>query len=175
MIYVHYGSDHFYPELFVRIKNADKEVSGVLRTKPHRSSGLWASRAGDRHGWADWCRENRFELPRLKHYFKFTLEEAKVLEIGSEEQLIELPEKIKAWSPKMPPEVEPGKIPTTEQLEAWFKPNPCYLDFERLAKKYDAIEVTNGFAFHEALPTWDCNCILVMNPDKMREIDSSEK
>ena len=42
------------------------------------------------------------------------------------------------------------------------------LDFEKLEKDYDAIEYTGRFASH-IFTGWDCNSILVMNPDVIIE------
>ena len=41
----------------------------------------------------------------------------------------------------------------------------CCLDFEKLSKDYDAIEVIDIGKFYWALYGWDCNSILIMNPD----------
>jgi hypothetical protein len=46
-------------------------------------------------------------------------------------------------------------------------PNWCYLDFEKLAEDYDAIELQNHWFFNSSLDTWDCNCILVLKADKV--------
>lgn len=58
-------------------------------------------------------------------------------------------------------------MPTMDQLKEWFIPNWCYLDFEKLAEEYDAIELRNSWLFRSSLSTWDCNSILVLKPDKM--------
>jgi hypothetical protein len=34
----------------------------------------------------------------------------------------------------------------------------------------DAIELRNSGAFREPFPTWDCDCIVVMKADKIREM-----
>ena len=34
----------------------------------------------------------------------------------------------------------------------------------------DAIELRNSGAFREPFPTWDCDCIVVMKADKIREV-----
>ena len=39
-------------------------------------------------------------------------------------------------------------------------------DFEELVRNgIDAVELTNCGAFRDSLDIWDCNCILVMNPE----------
>ena len=68
MTYIHYGSDHFSPQLFIPIRNGD------WRPKPAVGTGLWASRVDDEFGWEFWCRENHFNLERLQTSFRFNLE-----------------------------------------------------------------------------------------------------
>ena len=47
-----------------------------------------------------------------------------------------------------------------------------FLDFEKLAEQYDAIElfVYGDFDLQGLLGTWDCDCVLVLNPDAVQEI-----
>ena len=159
--YIHYGSDRFYPEYFTPVRNSGWQ--------PKPEGGLWGSREGDEFGWDWWCRDSHFKIEELKHRFRFILPEARILTLEDPEQLKELP-LLHPWKPKEPPKVEVGEIPTEEQLHDWFTPNWCYLDYEKLAEEYDAIELRNSGSFREPLPTWDCDCILVMNPEKVREL-----
>ena len=161
--YIHYGSDHFYPEFFIPARNGD------WRPKPADGTGLWASRVDDEFGWEAWCLENHFNLDHLRSSFCFTLPEASILTLEDPAQLISLP-KLHPWEPKKPLEVEEGELPTMEQLREWFVPNWCYLDFEKLAEEYDAIELRNSGAFPDSLSTWDCDCIFVMKAEKIVEI-----
>jgi len=57
-----------------------------------------------------------------------------------------------------------------EQLREWYVPNWCYLDFEKLAGEYDAIELRNNGVFTDSLPTWDCDCLLVLRAERVREV-----
>ena len=52
-----------------------------------------------------------------------------------------------------------------------------FLDFEKLAKQYDAIElfVYGDFDLQGLLGTWDCDCVLVLNPDAVQEISNDEE
>ena len=158
--YIHYGSDHFSPHLFTPIHNGD------WRPKPAVGTGLWASRVDDEFGWEFWCRENRFNLEGLNASFRFTLPGALILTLEDPDQLIRLP-KLHPWEPKKPMEV---KHPTLEQLREWYVPNWCYLDFEKLAEEYDAVELRNSGAFTDSLPTWDCDCILVLRAERVVEV-----
>jgi len=167
MTYIHYGSDHFDPALFDPLRNGGLECG--FRPKPADGTGLWASREGDPNGWEAWCRGARFNLDALSHSFRFTMQGAKILLLEDPAQLITLP-KLHPWEPKKPLELTEGELPTMEQLKEWFVPNWCYLDFEKLAEEYDAIELRNSGAFTDFLSTWDCDCIFVMKAEKVREV-----
>ena len=116
-----------------------------------------------------WCRENHFNLECLQQSFCFQLPEASILTLDDPAQLITLP-KLHPWEPKKPLELTEGELPTMEQLKEWFVPNWCYLDFEKLAEEYDAIELRNSGAFTDSLSTWDCDCIFMMKAEKVREV-----
>ena len=170
MTYIHYGSDHFDPALFVPVRNGGLEYGS--RSKPADGTGLQASREGDPDGWEAWCWGARFRLDALNQSFRFTMPGAKILLLEDPEQLIALP-KLHPWEPKKLlwlNSIKPGEIPTKEQLEQLYMPNWCYLDFEKLAEDYDAIELQNHWFFNSSLATWDCNCILVLKADKVVEI-----
>lgn len=161
MTYIHYGSNEYIP--FAGVRN--------VREWQKPEGGLWGCREDDPNGWEAWCRKEQYQLKRLKKRFCFTLtEDSCVLTLEKEEQLIDLP-KQKPWEPKdlsWMETLEPDQIPTQEQLDEWLSPNWCLLDFEKLAKQYDAIELINAGAFRSSLNLWDCNCMLVMNPDVVR-------
>ena len=161
MTYIHYGSGHFNPYFFTPVRNSGWQ--------PKPEGGLWGSREGDEFGWEWWCRDANYNTDALKMSFRFQLPEAKILTLESIDQLLTLP-KIHEWKPKEPPKVEVGEMPTMEQLHDWFTPNWCYLDYEKLAQEYDAIELRNSAAFREPLPTWDCDCIFVMRAEVVKEI-----
>ena len=161
MTYIHYGSDHFNPYLFTPIRNSGWQ--------PKPEGGLWGSREGDERGWEAWCRGSKYNLEELNHSFRFILLDAKILTLTSPEQLLSLP-MLHPWKPKEPPEVEEGELPTKEQLRDWFAPNWCYLDYEKISEQYDAIELRNSAAFREPFPTWDCDCIVVMRAEVVKEI-----
>ena len=161
MTYIHYGSNEYIP--FAGVRN--------VREWQKPEGGLWGCREDDPNGWEAWCRKEQYQLKRLKKRFSFTLtEDSCVLTLEKEEQLIDLP-KQKPWEPKdlsWMETLEPDQIPTQEQLDEWLRPNWCFLDFEKLAQRYDAIELINAGAFRSSLNLWDCNCILVMNPNAVQ-------
>ena len=111
-----------------------------LFTKPY--GGLWASREGDPEGWKSWCEAEEFRLDMFDQSFRFTLKPGtKVLELSHEDQLASLPQTCLCFG------------------------GDYHLDFEELAKEYDAIEVTDIGCLYFPLYGWDCNSILIMNPE----------
>lgn len=137
VVYVHYGSDTFHRPN--PIANRD-----YYFTKP--IGGLWASRKNGKFTWKDWCESEEFRLHTFDSSFEFTLKDhSRILELSSIDQLDNLP-KLK--------EFEKG---------SWA--SDCCLDFEKLSTQYDAIEVTDIHELYFALYGWDCNSILIMNPD----------
>ena len=137
-VYIHYGSNKF--------KTPDSILNQAVFTKP--SGGLWASRKGDANGWKNWCIKEDFLVYSLNKSFEFTLKDnARVLKLENRGQLVNLPRTID------------NKYDETDPYDT------CYLDFEELSKDYDAIELMDIYEFYFALYGWDCNSILIMNPD----------
>ena len=147
-VYIHYGDDTF------RIPHPI--VNRQFFTKPR--GGLWASRKDGDMTWKDWCESEEFHLDRLNMSFEFTLkDDARILTLSDPEQLLDLPKT---------PYLDPVRWPC-ECLSV-------YLDFEKLKEQYDAIELTNICGFYWSLYGWDCNSILIMNPDIV-EVVSNER
>lgn len=141
--YIHYGSNKFDRKLFKTIKNQG------WGTKP--SGGLWASDVSALYGWKQWCQDEQFRVGKLrKNYIFYLSDNAKVFHIRSVNDLKELP-KIK-----------------DNQYSIWYP-----IDFEKAAQIWDAIELhlsedksdrwEEGLYFQ--LYGWDCDSILIMNPD----------
>lgn len=124
-------------------KDKFKEIKNRTElTKPF--GGFWGSRLDTTNGWKNWCEDTEFET-NLNEFFIFTLsDKAKVLIINDCNQLNDLPKRdgftSRIWS---------------------------NIDFEKLSKKYDAIEVliSQDSQLYFQLYGWDCDSILVMNPD----------
>lgn len=148
VVYIHYGHDRFLdPD---PIRNQD-----YYFTKP--KGGLWASRKDDESGWKNWCEKEEFRLDSFDRSFEFKLKDsARILMLDRLDQLDDLPKINNADHPYI-------KGDTFSE---------CCLDFEKLAQEYDAIELTNVGVFYWALYGWDCNSILIMNPNIVEIMDN---
>ena len=179
-IYIHYGSDHYDPSLFIPIRNCD------WKPKPADGTGLWASPEGRKvfhgndyagsvyedgrvvYGWREWCEDNHFNVSQLKKLFRFQLKpDANVITLREPSDLMAL-SKTQPWQPKDKSRLmnlPKGEMPDIRQLEELYKPNPCFLDYEKIvADGVDAIELQNSYVFTDCLGTWDCDSIVIMNP-----------
>lgn len=141
--YIHYGHNHFYKSLFFPIKN--------MRSLTKPSGGLWASDVNAIRGWKEWCEDNEFRKCEKDNSFTFTLvDDARVLTINSSNDLEDLPKGENKYG-----------------MNEW-----TILDFEKISHDYDAIEInisSDGILYYR-LYGWDCDSILVMNPDVIQEI-----
>ena len=143
MICIHYGHKKFTPSLW-------QDVSTRLDCwiKPH--GGLWTSPVKCKYGWKQWCKEEDFNTNKLKISFKLKLKpDAKICLIDSYTDLAKLP---------FIPHPLFKKIGSDRQL----------LDFETLARQYDAIYLTikGEQETRFAKPTlygWDCESVFIMN------------
>ena len=136
--YIHYGCVTFEKELFVDITNIP------FSNKP--LGGLWASAVDAAYRWEDWCASTNYSECSAENSFTFTLtDSAKILRINSADDLKGLP-----------------VVQNDFKIFSWI-----LLDFKKLAGIYDAIEVniSNDRELYYTLYGWDCDGILIMNPD----------
>lgn len=135
--YIHFGHDHFDREKFQEIKN------DLYFCKP--KGGLWASPVDAKYGWKDWCEAESFRERSQDNSFAFALKDgAKVYHIRHVSDV------------KAMPLIDNG-------ITTWYTP-----DFEKMfADGWDAIELhlSECGELYWALYGWDCDCILVLNPD----------
>lgn len=146
MKYIHYGCTEFDKNKFNNIRNLPET------TKPF--GGFWASRIDAIKSWKNWCEDTEYEA-NLNDNFIFTLnDKSRVLTINNCEQL--------------------KKLPKREGITSIVQTN---LDFEALAKEYDAVEVliSEDPKLYHQLYGWDCDSILIMNPDIVEEGKKIEK
>lgn len=155
-MYIHYGADHFDKSLFKPVKNRD-----IKWVKPIAGTGFWASDINAKWGWKDWCESEDFHIERLDTSFKFSLiPDARVKHIRSLNDLLDLP--------------CIGERPvydTDKYKRSWLMPQ-YYIDFEKSSEQYDAIELhlSDFYALYDILYSWDCDSILIMNPDIIMEV-----
>lgn len=145
--YIHYGHKAFQKELFQPIRNHP------YMTKPY--GGFWASNVDSKYGWEQWNQDNDFVSCKEEDSFCFTLkEDANVIHLYKEEDLAKLSRE------KYNPEF---------MLSSWY-----WIDFEKAIETgVDAIELHLSEGNHELyfpLYGWDCDSILIMNPDVIVEV-----
>lgn len=142
-VYIHYGHKNFDISRFSPIRNEE------YRNKPH--GGLWASRIDAKYGWKEWNEDEQFRECEEENSFKFTLStNANVLEIHSHKDLSKVPQVKKSI------------------FNGSFLP-----DFEKLLSDgFDTMELflSEDDELYWDLYGWDCDSILVMNPDVVEEI-----
>lgn len=150
-VYIHYGkSSHFDKDLFTPIQNR-------CFIKP--KGGLWGS-VGD--SWTEWCKNNEFYTEEgVSKSFKFKVK-GRVLRIQKRKDL----EQLKHYcDERLNPNINDPVF------------NPfllfCAIDFEKMSKNYNAIEVYAGsnYELYQALYGWDVDSICVLNPDAVVEVD----
>lgn len=113
----------------------------------NQEGGLWASGINAKYGWKDWNESEKFAECNKENSFIFTLSDsANVLYINSVKDLENLPKTLQ----------------NAFCFTSWIS-----LDFEKLAEIYDAVEVniSNDYDLYYKLYDWDCDSILIMNPD----------
>ena len=126
-------------------------------TKP--KGGLWASPVNAKFGWDDWCKREHFRKNTKENSFRFVLKDnAKILHIYSVADLDALP--------KQKVDIDSGLM--------------CYLDFEKIEKDYDGVElhlseekfgdndICSGLYFK--LYGWDCDSIIIFHNDAIKII-----
>jgi len=140
--YTHFGAKAFDPSRFEPIRN-DNWV------KPR--GGLWASPMNAAYGWNAWCKDQQFREYAPDDNFTFTLKPGSyVLRLRHVDDLEHLPK------------THLHRSPTSTAM----------LDFEELARiGVDAIDVdiSHGGGLYMALYGWDCDTLLVLNPDAIEE------
>ena len=126
------------------------EIKNDNWVKPY--GGLWASDINAKFGWKDWCKQENFRECNINNSFTFKIKDnAKILVIDSKEKLLELPKE------------------DTRYEYSWVN-----LDFEKIKKEYDAIEVliSSDHRLYWDLYGWDCDSILIMNPECIEVISN---
>lgn len=150
--YIHYGSPAFMLQAFHPIKNKE----GF--NKP--GGGLWASAVDAQHSWKQWVECTKFYPERLTMSFEFELSpNARILELRPD-NVWDLPVIPNTPMWRRRPEIRDHYSMVTN------------IDFEALARDYDVLEcsLSDYPSLYWSLYGWDCDCILVMNPDVIVEV-----
>lgn len=160
--YIHYGSGHYDPSLFMPVHNVR------YWTKPE--GGLWASRCTATKGWRQWCERENFPYSK-DIYFRFKMRnQNRIARIYSYSDL------------KCLPEAKSENVPRVfmEQVDGYY----C-IDFEKcLQDKLDGIELCHygdeydrkkkgKKSLYYPLFAWDCDCLLVLNPKAVIETEAT--
>ena len=147
MAYIHYGHKQFDRGMFQKPRNS------TWQNKP--VGGLWASAEGAEYGWKAWCEIEDFRVCREDNAFRFELAPtANILCIHSV-----------AAERKLP--LVDGKLGFGYR----------YYDFEKLvANGVDVIDfrLSADRRLYWEMYGWDCDCILVLNPDVVIPCGGSE-
>ena len=177
--YIHYGSEHYNPNRFIPVRN-DARI-----TKPADGTGLWAGREGETYedgriiyGWKEWCRDSKYREELLKKSFRFRLADmANILTLMDPGDLVPL-RKTAPWEYKDSRtllNLQEGEMPTMEQLHEFYRRNPCFLDYEKLLNDgVDGIELRNSHLFARYLIDWNCDCLLVLNPEVIIPVSDTQ-
>ena len=110
--------------------------------KPLQGTGFWASRKNATNGWKEWCISEDFYTQNLEVYTVFELtDDARVYIVNNKQDVDYLKQK-------------------------YSLPNEAGFDFTKLNQDYDAIEAaTMDNGVYHALYLWDCESILILNPE----------
>lgn len=151
---IHYSSTKFDRSRFTVIKNR------ALFNKP--SGGLWTSPIDSKWGWKDWCIGEHFNIDKLNKFFIIELKkDSKILKINSLDDLKKVPLQNLDDRVKNYPELK----------DVFYSMN--FPNYEKISKEYDAIHLTERGQYETRLPPfgepnlygWDCETVLVMNPN----------
>ena len=142
--YIHYGHKEFDINKFMVPKNRQ------FLNKP--LGGLWASKTDTEFGWKDWCEKEDYSFCDRNQSFMFKISDnANVIYINCVEDVKKLPDQ------------------KTDLSLTCIKT----VDFEQLIDDgVDAIEfnISMDWGLYMALYGWDCDSMLVLNPDVIEVI-----
>ena len=142
--YIHYGNKKFDKNLFKIPKNNSQ------LNKPN--GGLWASDIESKLGWKNWCEAESFRKCDKENSFCFKLSNnANIFRINSVDDVYNMPLQTNAFESQI----------------------IRIIDFELMIKNgIDVIEfnLSNDKDLYFALYGWDCDCILVLNPEVIIQI-----
>lgn len=151
--YIHYGHERFDRSLFTSVSNCPHNLN-----KP--SGGMWASPVDTERGWYDWCKDKPLFSWKFQTSFRFELSpDARVLELTPDNVWV-LPVDTESVFKRFPR----GERYSLNMVQA--------IDFEVLAHDYDVLEcsLTDYPELYWSLYGWDCDSIVILNPDVIVEV-----
>ena len=123
-------------------------------------NGFWASRVDAEYGWKQWCKDNEPYWTMGKSFIFTLTDDTKVLSIKSKDDL----GKIDSYIEDSARLYFPSGINNNMRL----------INFEKMAKDYDALEV-DGSKLYWEFYGWDCDSIVIFNPDVIEEVNESDR
>lgn len=128
-----------------------------VRALPNKPNyGLWASKKDDEWGWKNWSETEGYHVESLDTSFEFTISEsAKILEISESAASMDM---LRKYIDKSSHQNYLGMFMTK-------------INFEKIIEDgYDAIiynhsSIKFGSCLWGLFYGWDCNCILILNPE----------
>lgn len=156
-VYHHCGSKKFNKKLLESSFNGDlKRKYDIMEWKPF---GLWGSPIdSNAFTWKDWCESEDFNLEKLSLHFNFTLKKsAKILKVINVEDAF--------------PYLKKGSCSDLWNDSDWRYYFDAKLNLTKIYAEFDAMEVsyskTSDFNAlrYSIFNTWDCDSIVVWNPD----------
>lgn len=145
MKYIHYGSKRFDISRFHYVKNEP------YFCKPVPGTGFWASPVNAAFGWIDWCDGEDFKHYAPDDFFTFSLTDtANVFHIRSADDIDKLPRQDNDFSMVC---IDFEKVCQNgiDAIELHLSDDPSKGDYSR--------------SLYYMLYGWDCDSILIMNPD----------
>jgi hypothetical protein len=140
----HFGSPGYNPALF-------KTIADALGWQAKPRGGLWTSPVNSDFGWADWCKSEDFRTHALKDYFDLDFQ-GELLVIDSEADLEKIP-----W-------VDLGEL---TYFPIFMPLVLCGIDGLHLTWKGQR---ETRFSRPKNLYGWDCETVLVFNPDSIKPV-----
>lgn len=157
--YVHYASfQKDSNKINFDKKYFEKIINREFISKP--KGGFWASPIDAKYGWKEWCSNEEPEWIKDIHSYKLMLkDDASILYFRSFNELCDAIQEY--------PELFFDTMAKREYLMHYKSPCPptVYINFEKaLESGIDAIEIMIDELYYP-LYGWDCDSILIMNPD----------
>ena len=167
--YIHYGSTTFDRNMILPITEI---TFGYPYNKPN--TGLWASDINAEYGWREWCESSGFRDCDESNSFKFRIRYPHtIFTIETIEDAIRF---IKAYHRPHIDNRQPIRYCSVDELIQTIKTRNCALyhvlpDFKKMNDDgYSGLEITlskNYGIFYDLFYSWDCDSIVVWNPDEI--------